>query len=77
MQEKKIKERERGGGRGGETSEREKGRKKGGRALTKGKQQPEMKPLPLLKPWQKTPGQKHMMRRRHEDPYPPRPFFGP
>ena len=40
-------------------------------ALPKGNQQLDLKPLPLLKPWQKTPEQKNMMRRRH-DPCPPR-----
>ena len=36
--------------------------------------QPDLKPLPLLKPWQKTPEQENMMRRRHGDPCPPRPL---
>ena len=39
-------------------------------ALPKGNQQPNLKPLPLLRPWKKTPEQKDMIRRRHEDPYP-------
>ena len=40
-------------------------------ALPKGNLQPDSKPLPLLKPWQKTPEQKNMMRSRHEGPMPP------
>ena len=43
-------------------------------ALHKSNQKPDPKPLPILKPLQKTPEQKNMMRRRHEDPYPPRPL---
>jgi hypothetical protein len=31
-------------------------------ALPKGNQQPDLKPLPFLKPWQKTQEQMHMMR---------------
>ena len=40
-------------------------------ASPKGNQQPDPKPLPLLKPLQKTPEQKNMMRSRHEGPMPP------
>ena len=43
-------------------------------ALPKGNQQPDLKPLLFLKPWQKTPEQMNMMRRRHEDSCPPRPL---
>ena len=43
-------------------------------ALPKSNRQLDPKPLPLLKPWQKTPEQMNMMRRRHENPCPPRPL---
>ena len=43
-------------------------------ALPKDNQQPDLKPLPLLRPWQKASEQKNMMRRRHEDPCPPWPL---
>ena len=40
-------------------------------APPKGNQQPDLKPLLLLKPWQKIPEQENMMRRKHEGPMPP------
>jgi hypothetical protein len=43
-------------------------------ALPKGNQQPDLKPLPLLRSWKKTPEQINTMRRSHEDPCSPRPL---